>query len=138
MGAMSSKFPILPSSREHLRDAGESYFEHLAFATLVSGLLFAAALACLIHAIVPAFCRRSASRIVALLTRLFAERERLRETVREGSGPLVLTLLVLLSVPPLALMIAAGGQALLLPLAGLCLAVPVAYLFSNPDLDPVV
>jgi len=135
---MSSKFSVRSASREHLRQADESYVEHLAFASLVAALLFAAGLACLVHAIAPAFCRRSASRIVALLTRLFKERERLRDSVREGSGPLVLTLLVLLSVPPLGLMIAAGGQTLFLPLAGLCLAVPLAYLFSNPDLDPVI
>jgi len=134
---MSGRYSILGKSRAHLREAGESYFQHLAFATLVAGLLLSAALACLIHALVPALCRRSASRIVALLTRLFADRERLRDTVREGSGPLVLTVLVLLSLPPLALMVAAGGQVLLLPLAGLCLAVPLTYLMSNPDLDPV-
>jgi len=135
---MSRKLSVRSASREHLREAGEGYGEHLAFASLVAALLFAAGLACLVHAIVPAFCRRSASRIVALLTRLFGERDRLRDTVREGSGPLVLALLVLLAVPPLGLIIAAGGQALFLPLAGLCLAVPLAYLFSNPDLDPVV
>ena len=134
---MSSKISVLSVSREHLREAGENYLQHLCFALLVSALLFAAALACLIHAVVPALCQRSASRIVALLTRLFRERERLRETVREGSGPLVLVLLTLLGIPPLGLMLAAGGQVLLLPLAALCLAVPFAYLLSNPDLDPV-
>lgn len=135
---MSSKPRLLAASRDHLHDAGEHYLEHLCFAAAVAALLLAAALACLIHAIVPAFCRRSASRIVALLTRLFQHREQLRETVREGSGPLVLALLTLLGVPPLLLMMAAGGKVLCLPLAGLCLAVPIAYLFSNPDLDPVL
>jgi hypothetical protein len=134
---MSETPSVLSVSREHLRDAGESYVQHLCFAALVATLLLAAAIACLIHALVPAFCRRSASRIVGLLTRLFAERQRLRETVREGSGPLVLTMLLLLCVPPLTLMIAARGQVMLLPLAALCLAVPLAYLLSNPDLDPV-
>ncbi|WP_205215018.1 MULTISPECIES: DUF6356 family protein [Sphingomonas] len=134
---MSHSKPVLEASREHLHEAGESYLQHLAFASLVAALLLAAAIACFIHALVPAFCRRSASRIVALLTRLFGERDRLRDTVREGSGPLVLTMLLLLCIPPLALMIAAGGQVLLLPLAALCLAVPLAFLIGNPDLEPV-
>lgn len=134
---MSDRVPVVVISREHLQEAGESYFQHLRFAALVSILLLAAAIACLIHAMVPAFCRRSTSCMVALLTRLFRERERLSDIIREGSGPLVLTMLVLLCIPPLMLMIAAGGQVLLLPLAATCLAVPLAYLFSNPDLDPV-
>ena len=134
---MSRKEPVLAASRGHLDEAGESYFQHLGFAALVAALLISAGIACLVHALIPALCRRSASRIVALLTRLFGERQRLRQTVREGSGPLVLTLLLLLCAPPLTMMIMAGGHVLFLPLAALCLAIPLAYLFGNPDLDPI-
>jgi hypothetical protein len=135
---MSSPFNLVESSSQHLREAREGYFQHLAFAALVSALLLSAALACLLHALVPGLCRTSASRIVTLLTQLFADRSQLRSTTRAGSGPLVLTALVGLSVPPLLLLLSAGGHALLLPLGLLCLAVPLAYVWSNPDLDPVV
>jgi len=128
---------LLAASREHLQQAREGYLEHLAFALLVSALLLSAALACLIHALVPGVCRTSASRIVALLTELFRDRAQLRSTARGGSGALVLTALLLLSAPPLLLMLGAGGNVLMLPLAILCLAVPVAYLRTNPDLEPV-
>jgi len=129
--------PLFSASREHLQQAREGYLQHLAFALLVSALLLSAALACLIHALVPGVCRTSASRIVSLLTELFRDRERLRPTARSGSGALVLTALLLLSVPPLLLMLRGGGNVLMIPLGLLCLGVPVTYLRTNPDLEPV-
>jgi len=134
---MPAPFSLFRSSNDHLREAREGYFEHLGFAALVSALLFSAGLACLLHAIIPGVCRTSASRIVALLTQLFRDRSQLRTTARAGSGPLVLSALVGLSLFPLLLLLSAGGQALLLPLGLLCLAVPLAFVWSNPDLDPV-
>ncbi len=129
---------LLGASREHLSQAREGYLQHFAFALLVSILLLSAALACLIHALVPGLCRTSASRIVRLLTELFRDREQLRSTARNGSGALVLTALLLLSVPPLLLlMLRGGGNVLMIPIGLLCLAVPVTYLRTNPDLEPV-
>ncbi|MCW3798549.1 DUF6356 family protein [Sphingomonas sp. BN140010] len=136
MRVMSDR-SIIGASREHLAQAREGYFQHLGFALLVATLLLSAALACLVHALVPGVCRTSASRIVALLSELFRDRERLRPTARSGSGALVLTTLLLLSVPPLLLMLRGGGNVLMIPLGLLCLAVPVAYLRTNPDLEPV-
>jgi len=134
---MSDK-SLIAASREHLGQAREGYVQHLAFALLVSALLLSAAIACLIHALVPGVCRTSASRIVALLTELFRDRDRLRSTARAASGSLVLTALLLLSVPPLLLMmVRGGGNLLIVAMIGLCLAVPVAYVRTNPDLDPV-
>jgi len=95
------RFSLIASSREHLKQAGQSYFEHLGFALLVAGLLLSAAVACFIDALLPGTCRTSASQLVALLTRLFSERHQLRATARAASGPLVLKALFLLSIPPL-------------------------------------
>ena len=43
----------------------------------------------------------------------------------------------LLSVPPLLLMLRGGGNVLMIPIGLLCLSVPVTYLRTNPDLEPV-
>ncbi|MDT8345920.1 MAG: DUF6356 family protein [Thermohalobaculum sp.] len=51
----------------HPRSVDESYFEHLAFAARFAALLFAAAGAALIHALLPFMFERTASRIVAKL-----------------------------------------------------------------------
>ena len=48
----------------HPRSVGESYVEHAWFALRFSAMLFAAALAALIHALVPAMFERTASAIV--------------------------------------------------------------------------
>lgn len=50
---------------DHPRSVDETYLEHFAFATRFSLTLFAAALAALVHAFVPALFERTASRIVA-------------------------------------------------------------------------
>ena len=125
------------AARNHLREAGESYWEHLRFAALVGTMLLAAGVACLVHALVPALCRRSASGIVRLVGELMADRSRLRQTAKAASGPLTLVGLLLLSVPPALLLILGGFHTLTVPLALLVAALPAAYLLSNPDLDPV-
>ena len=51
----------------HPRAVEESYGEHMLFALKFSGTLFVAAFAALIHALIPAACERTASRIVARL-----------------------------------------------------------------------
>jgi len=53
--------------------------------------------------------------------------------VRDGSGPLVSTMFLLPRIRPLAAMVAAArGEVLFLPLAALCLAVRIADLVGNP------
>lgn len=51
----------------HPRSIGESYLEHMMTALGFAGRLALAALACAIHAFVPALCERTGSRIVAQL-----------------------------------------------------------------------
>jgi hypothetical protein len=128
---------MLLSGREHLREAGENYFEHLRFAAVVGTLLVAAGISCLIHALAPALCRRSASSIVRIVVELMADRSRLGITAQASSGPLTLVGLLALSMPPAALLIVGGLHTLTIPLGLLLVGLPAAYLLSNPDLDPV-
>ncbi len=48
----------------HPRSVGESYTQHSAFALRIASRLFLAAMAALIHAIVPCLCETTASRII--------------------------------------------------------------------------
>lgn len=62
------RIPTLPGFirgfRDHPASVGESYFGHLVYALRFSSRLFAAALAALVHAIVPPLCETTASRIL--------------------------------------------------------------------------
>lgn len=129
---------MLVQSRTHLREAGEGYLQHLRFAALVGVMLVAAGIACVLHAIIPAVCTRTASRMVERLARLFKDRSALPEIVRESSGALAFVLLLALSLPLATVLLlfsshlGYGG-----PLALLTLAVPAAFLWSNPGLESV-
>lgn len=52
---------------DHPDSVGESYVEHCGHALSFSGGLFLGALACLVHAFVPALCETTASRTVGRL-----------------------------------------------------------------------
>jgi hypothetical protein len=60
----------------HPRSIGESYFEHMIAALGFAGRLAVAALACAMHALVPALCERTGSRIVVELNRTMASGRR--------------------------------------------------------------
>ena len=128
---------MLSKSRTHLSEAGEGYFEHLRFAVGVGLMLMAAGLACVIHGIFPAFCTKTASRTVDELRRLFAERHALASVLREASGALTLVGLVMLTLPAWALLLLSPGYPVPIATALFALAIPVAYLWSNPQLEPV-
>ena len=49
---------------DHPESVDESYGEHMLFALRFSGLLFLAALAALVHAIVPGLCKKTASQLI--------------------------------------------------------------------------
>ena len=70
---------MIRRSKQHLVEAGETYFEHLSFAATVGLMALAGGLACLIHAIVPGLCTRTASRTIGLLNELLADRRRVAE-----------------------------------------------------------
>jgi hypothetical protein len=59
----------------HPQSIGETYFEHQRQALSFAGPLLLAGFACLLHALVPGFCERTASsRITLLNERLVASR----------------------------------------------------------------
>jgi hypothetical protein len=60
----------------HPRSIGETYAEHQRQALAVSGALFVAAGAALAHAVVPAICERTASRIIKELNARVTQRTR--------------------------------------------------------------
>jgi len=61
----------------HPREVGESYIEHLLAALSFSARLFAAAAACLLHALVPGLCVCTGSNAVrALHERMVVSRRR--------------------------------------------------------------
>lgn len=126
-------------SRVHLTEARESYFQHLAFAFLVGAMLVGAGVACVLHSLIPGICTRTASQTVQCLTELFRDRSRLRGVASVMSGSLVLVGLLGLAVPMIvALLVIASSAVIAAPLALTVAAVPVAYLWSNPDLNPVI
>jgi hypothetical protein len=66
--------PMIRSSKRHLEDASESYFEHMRVAFSIALGLARASLACTIHAMIPGLCTRSASRQVASIHSRLAAR----------------------------------------------------------------
>lgn len=52
---------------DHPAKVNESFFQHMYFALRFAGLLFFAAGAAFIHALVPCLCEKTASKIVAQL-----------------------------------------------------------------------
>jgi hypothetical protein len=129
---------MLASSRAHLAAAGESYFEHLRFASAVGLMAVGAGLACLIHALIPALCQRTCSTTIGLLQELFGDRDRLRSITARASGAITFTGLVAMALLSGALPMLSGAPvglgALMLVLA---LTIPAAFLLSNPELEPV-
>ena len=59
----------------HPKSVGETYFEHQRMAFSFAGPLLLAGLACLLHAVIPGLCERTASsRIKALHDRMVVNR----------------------------------------------------------------
>ncbi len=57
---------------DHPREMGQSYFEHQRNAFGYAGSMFAAAIACFVHGLVPALFLHTGSRVVARLSELMA------------------------------------------------------------------
>lgn len=123
--------------RQHLIEASETYFQHLLFAASVGLMLVAAGMACVIHAIVPAFCEKTASRTVQRLTTLFNDRGGLRGALDDTSGAMTLLGLIALCAPAWGLAIRQPDLPLIIIFAVLAAMIPTAYLWTNPQLEPV-
>jgi len=65
---------MIETSRRHLRDTGESYFEHLRFAAKVGALAIGGGLACFAHALVPALFTSTGSSAIRRVNRMIDDR----------------------------------------------------------------
>jgi len=127
---------MIGRSKQHLIEAGESYFEHLGFAATVGFMALAAGLACLIHALVPALCTRTASRTIGLLNQLLADRGRVSE-IRDQSIEAIAfaALIVAAATIPFVLLMTAAPVPLAATYGAMALALPITLLLSNPELE---
>lgn len=128
---------MLTKCRTHLVEAGETYFEHMRFAVGVGLMLTGAGLACIIHGLFPGLCTKTASRTVDEITRLLRERDTLGDVLARSSGALTLVGLVALTLPAWGMLLMAPGYPLPAATALFALAIPAAYLWTNPQLDPI-
>ena len=126
---------IIGSSRAHLAAVRETYWEHMRFALAVGSMLGAAGLACMLHALIPALCRDTASRTIAGLHRVLTERTALDEAMAEAAEAVAFALLLSMSTAIAAVFWLVGAAALVaIPMTLLALALPAAFLVANPDL----
>jgi len=129
---------MIGKCRDHLRETGETYGEHLFFALTVGFMAIGAGLACLVHAVVPALCKHRCSETVRALYRLFENRGELDRVREQASGAMTfagLTALCLFAVAPL--LAAAPGEWWTWGAAGFAFAIPAVFLSTNPQLEPV-
>ena len=130
---------MIGQSREHLRSAGESYWQHFRFATTFGLLALAAGVAAIIHAFVPALCSSTASRTVKLLGQLADDRHRLDEIEAHALEMKAFGLLILLATAvSLPLWLTHAPAALRLGYTLLAYALPFALLLTNGELETPV
>ena len=127
---------MLRRSSAHLQAAGEHYLEHMRFAATVGLLAIGAGLACLIHALVPGLCTRTASRTVRHINELFEARHRLPE-IRDEASELTAFVLLLLLAAAVALPLWGLDvpTALRVLFTGLAFAIPTTLLLVNRELE---
>ena len=127
---------MISQSREHLRQAGESYWQHFRFATTFGLLAVAAGLAAMLHA----FCRRCAPVPLAGSSAISAscssDRSKIDAVESEAVEARAFVLLLILAsavvVAPLWLLDV--PTLLRFAYTVLAFALPAALLFSNPEL----
>jgi hypothetical protein len=115
---------------------GETYRQHSRYAASVGALMVAAGLACLIHAVVPAFFETTASRAVRRLSILIDDRSQAPSLLHpDEAAPL--PLLLLLSAGTALLPWLAGAEtAIGLAISLLALAIPFAFLLAEAVPEP--
>ena len=126
---------MIGQTRAHLRAAGESYWQHFRFATTFGLLAMAAGIAALLHALIPALCTTTASRIVRHLGQLLDDRSQIDALESEAVEAKAFVLLLILAtavVAPLWLLDAPTTLRVLYSL--LAYALPAALMFTNPEL----
>ena len=129
---------MIRRSKQHLGEAGQGYFEHLSFAATIGLMALAAGLACLIHAIIPGFCTRTASRTIGLLNQLLVNRRQVEEIRDQSIEAIAFAALILAAgLIPFALMLSSAPVPLALAYGALAFALPITLLLSNPELESV-
>ena len=88
---------MITRSREHLRSAGEAYWQHFRFATTFGLIAIAAGFAAILHAFVPALCTHTASRLVRHLADLLEDRGKIDAIEREAVEARAFVLLLILA-----------------------------------------
>ena len=79
---LSETLAMLEFFQRHPRSVGETYFEHMGVATSFGVLMVVGGMACLVHAIIPAWFEHTASRVIATLyTRMVSKRRRRPDTM---------------------------------------------------------
>lgn len=127
---------MINRSRAHLNAARETYWQHFRFATTFGLLAMAAGTAALIHAVIPALCTHTASRIVWLLSQLIDDRHKIDQveaSLIEAMAFIQLLILATVVVAPLWLLNAPFGLTLVYTV--LAYMLPAALLLSNPNLE---
>lgn len=126
---------MIRGSREHLRGAGEGYWQHFRFATTFGLLAVAAGIAALLHAFVPGVCTSTASRIVRHLGQLLEDRNNIDAVESEAIEAKAFALLLILAAMVVApLWILDAPTSLRLAYTVLAFAMPAALMISNPEL----
>ncbi len=72
---------------DHPREIGETYPEHAAHALWIGARLIVAGFACLVHALIPGLCVRTASRTIAAISELMRTRTANARTANAGRHP---------------------------------------------------
>jgi hypothetical protein len=123
-------------SRAHLATVGETYWQHSRYAASVGALMVAAGLACLIHAISPAFFETTASRAVRRLSILIDDRSQAAHLLRADEATPLPLLLLLSAGTGLLPWLAGAETAIGLAISLLALAIPFAFLFAEAVAEP--
>ena len=122
---------MISQSRAHLRSAGEGYWEHFRFATTFGLLAMAAGIAALLHAIIPALCTSTASRIIRHLGQLADDRSRIDVIEREAIEARAFVLLLILAAAVVAPLWVLDAPTLLrVAYTALAFALPATLLIS--------
>ncbi len=126
---------MIAQSRAHLRQAGETYWQHFRFATTFGLLAIAAGVAALIHAIVPGTCTSTASRIVRHLGQLIEDRSQIDAVESEAVEAKAFAFLLILATAVVTpLWIIEVPMALRLAYTAMAYALPATLMITNPEL----
>ena len=126
---------MIRRTREHLRQAGESYWQHFRFATTFGLLAMAAGIAAIIHAFIPALCTTTASRIVRHLAQLLEDRTKIDAIESEAVEAKAFVLLLILATAVVApLWVLDAPKTLRIIYTVMAYSLPAALMITNPDL----